>query len=59
MCELGERNNLVLESFIGVQEGTGWRVNLLAKVSPALTRFGLRSELFARTMIYEFKKVDA
>jgi 2-polyprenyl-3-methyl-5-hydroxy-6-metoxy-1,4-benzoquinol methylase len=56
LCELGERHGLRLDRFIGVAvyTGKGLPAKLLFKLRPALITLGLRPEIFAKTLIYEF-----
>ncbi|WP_315789084.1 class I SAM-dependent methyltransferase [Fischerella sp. JS2] len=58
LCELGERHGLILDNFIGVAVTAQELSNLHTKVFFGLTPFfinlGIRPEIFAKTMIYEF-----
>jgi SAM-dependent methyltransferase len=59
LCELGERQGLVLDSFSGIRHGDHnqeYRAlkQMLFGLTPVLVGLGLRPELFAKTMIYEF-----
>jgi 2-polyprenyl-3-methyl-5-hydroxy-6-metoxy-1,4-benzoquinol methylase len=60
LCELGERHGLVLHHFVGVtvQNQTKLLAKLFFSFAPLLTCLGLRSELFDKTIIYEFVLVD-
>jgi 2-polyprenyl-3-methyl-5-hydroxy-6-metoxy-1,4-benzoquinol methylase len=56
LCELANRFGLQLDSYAGVRaESSGtWRSRLLLKLTPVLVAAGLRPEVFAKTMLYEF-----
>jgi 2-polyprenyl-3-methyl-5-hydroxy-6-metoxy-1,4-benzoquinol methylase len=54
-CELAARSGLVLERYAGVMANrSSVRSALFFRLAPILIRLGLRSEVFAKTMIYEF-----
>ena len=57
LCELANRSGLLLDRYAGVRIGatiTTTKSRLFANASPALIRAGVRPEVFAKTMIYEF-----
>jgi 2-polyprenyl-3-methyl-5-hydroxy-6-metoxy-1,4-benzoquinol methylase len=56
ICELGERCGLVLDRFTGIAVNVrlNWRTRFLFGISPLLMRLGLRPEIFAKAMVYEF-----
>lgn len=56
LCEVGQRHGLVLDKFTGiaVENLSNLRAKLFFSLQPLLIRLGLRPEIFAKTMIYEF-----
>jgi len=59
LCELGERHGLAIDSFKGIKHKEHNQKFLLLKriffgITALLIFLGLRSELFAKTMLYEF-----
>lgn len=56
LCELGERQGLRLDRFTGVavKSGNGLPAKILFRLRPLLTAVGLRPEIFAKTLLYEF-----
>lgn len=56
LYEIGQRHGLVLDRFVGiaVQNTSSLRARVFFGLTPLLIRLGLRPELFAKTMIYEF-----
>lgn len=59
MREAGERCGLRLDRYAGVKVNAPTRrASAFFKLSPLLMRLGLRRELFAKTMLYEFKAVN-
>ena len=56
LCELGSRAGLVLESYAGVMadHSSSLRSRCLSALAPFLMAVGMRRELFAKTMVYEF-----
>jgi SAM-dependent methyltransferase len=57
LCELGQRYGLVLDRVTGikVQNTSNLRTKFFFQLYPWLIRLGIRSEIFAKTMIYEFR----
>ena len=61
LCELASRHNLVLTRFSGVAVDfarTPWG-KLILRSHSLWVKLGLRSELFAKTLIYEFQRAPA
>ncbi|GAB1542312.1 hypothetical protein NUACC21_49860 [Scytonema sp. NUACC21] len=60
LCEMGQRQGLVLDKFAGVavQSLSNFRTKLFFGLQPLLIKLGLRPEMFAKTMIYEFILAD-
>ncbi|MCP6759261.1 MAG: methyltransferase domain-containing protein [Fischerella sp. CENA71] len=60
LCEIGQRHGLILDNFTGiaVENLSNLRAKLFFRFQPLLIRFGLRPEIFAKTMIYEFVIAD-
>lgn len=56
LCELANRFDLALNRYAGVRaESSGsWKSALFMKLTPFLIALGLRPEVFAKTMMYEF-----
>ena len=56
LCELASRSGLVLRRYSGVKANSSrtFKSRLLSSLTPTLIRLGIRPELFAKTMIYEF-----
>jgi SAM-dependent methyltransferase len=57
LCELGARHGLQLDRFAGIDLGrpTTFRAKVFfGLLKPALTRLGCASELFAKSIVYEF-----
>lgn len=56
LCELGQRHGLMLDRFTGiaVKNRSNFRTKVFFSLAPLLMHLGLRAELFAKTMIYEF-----
>lgn len=56
LCELAARNGLHLDCYAGVMAGatSSIRSRLLFKIAPLLMKLGIRREVFAKTMVYEF-----
>lgn len=56
LCELGERYGLSLERFMGiaVHASSSLLGRALFRCAPCLVRVGVRSEIFAKTLLYEF-----
>lgn len=56
LCELASRNGLVLKRYFGVkaERSTSVKSALFFKMASLLIKIGIRPEVFAKTMIYEF-----
>lgn len=58
LCELGERYGLKLDLFTGIsvelRDNLSLKAKLFLYLRPLITKLGLRSELFAKSIIYEF-----
>ncbi|MDX2212468.1 MAG: class I SAM-dependent methyltransferase [Oculatellaceae cyanobacterium bins.114] len=58
LCELGQRHGLKLDRFTGIgveiKESLGLKAKVFFRLMPLMIRLGLRSELFAKSIIYEF-----
>jgi 2-polyprenyl-3-methyl-5-hydroxy-6-metoxy-1,4-benzoquinol methylase len=58
LCELGERHGLQLDRFFGLATKSksikGTIAKLIFKMQPVLTALGMRPEIFAKTLLYEF-----
>jgi 2-polyprenyl-3-methyl-5-hydroxy-6-metoxy-1,4-benzoquinol methylase len=56
LCEMASRNGLLLERYAGVREGrsSSFLSSLFFTIAPLLMYCGIRREIFAKTMIYEF-----
>ena len=54
--ELGQRHGFELERFAGiaVRDVKTFRARLLVRLRPLLVRIGFASQLFAKSIIYEF-----
>ena len=57
MFELGARYGLMLERYAGlkVERGTSWRSKLFITLYPVLVALGFKRELFAKSILYEFR----
>ncbi len=56
LCELGERNGLLLEKFTGiaVDSASTWKTRFVFGLQSLWIVLGARPEAFAKTMVYEF-----
>lgn len=56
LCELASRAGLALASYAGVmaERSASLRSRCFSRLAPLLMGFGIRRELFAKTMVYEF-----
>ena len=54
-CELAARSGLMLDRYAGVMANwSSIRSALFLRLAPILINLGIRSEVFAKTIIYEF-----
>jgi SAM-dependent methyltransferase len=60
LYELGQRHGLRLERFAGVggSHPRTWKGRLVLGLRPLLLKLGLRAELFAKSIIYEFVRAS-
>lgn len=60
LCEMASRSGLHLDRYAGVmtERVSSIRASLFFRMAPLLIRMGVRPEVFAKTMIYEFVRSD-